>query len=91
MKKITVSEGPLFLQSGYVCLNNAQAEPRLHCLRQYRDDWYEITAQVCFKVGEQIGYTENADEISEKKEAEPVNERKPKKKSTKGRKKRKKA
>lgn len=56
MKRYTVIEKPLFLKNGILALTQEQAEPRKHLLKHLRGDQYEIIGEVCFKIGEEIGF-----------------------------------
>lgn len=71
MKEITVMGSTLILRDGIVKLTPAQASARAHCLKPLLDkkgkqikDCYEITTQICFKVGEVIGYTGDVGDFS---------------------------
>lgn len=56
MKKYVIVEKPLFLKGGILTLTKEQAESRKHVLKHLGKDRYEITGEVCFKIGEEIGY-----------------------------------
>jgi len=58
MKKFTVTETPLFLHSGIVGLTKKQFEDRKSALMPFKKGQYEIVSEVCFKVGEEIGFSE---------------------------------
>jgi tRNA splicing ligase len=56
MRKYRVTGRPLYLNAGIIELTEEQAHPRLPVLKALdKKDQYEITGQVCFKVGEIIG------------------------------------
>lgn len=55
MKQYTVVNRPLFLKGGVLELNEAQAKTREHRLRHIRGRCFEVTGEVCFKIGEVIG------------------------------------
>lgn len=57
MKKFRVVNKPLFLQSGIVELTQEQYEARRNMLRPLGGGLYDIVAEVCFKTGEEIGYS----------------------------------
>lgn len=56
MKKYTVVNRPLFLKGGVLGLTGEQYESRKHALKALGHGRYEVIAEVCFKIGEKIGY-----------------------------------
>jgi hypothetical protein len=58
MEKYIVVEKPLFLYSGIVGLTKKQFERRKTALKpiKKKKGQYEILSEVCFKVGEEIGF-----------------------------------
>lgn len=60
MKQYRVINRPLFLKSGILGLTKAQADPRKIHLKPLRGGKYEITGEVCFKVGEVIAMEQPA-------------------------------
>jgi hypothetical protein len=68
MKEIIVMGSPLILRGGVARLTEKQARSRMLSLKPYLDkkgkqikDCYEIISEICFKVGEVIGYSGNID------------------------------
>ena len=60
MKKYIVAEKPLYLTAGVLELADKQAASRRSCLKPLKKrGQYEIVDTVCFKVGEEIGYSGN--------------------------------
>lgn len=55
MKKYTVVDRPFFSKGGILMLTKEQAKPRMHLLKHIKGDHYEVTGEVCFKVGEELG------------------------------------
>lgn len=56
MRRYMVVEKPLFLKGGILELTRKQAAPREHLLKHIKGDRYEVAGEVCFKIGEEIGF-----------------------------------
>ena len=58
MKKYRVVNRPLFLKQGVLSLTKAQYDLRKHALKKKgkASGRYEVVGEVCFKIGEEIGY-----------------------------------
>lgn len=79
MKKYIIIERPLFLRAGILALTKDQYEPRKHVLETLNKGRYKITGEVCFKIGETIGYdgkfgrTTGVELIKDKSNSEQTN------------------
>jgi hypothetical protein len=56
MTQYTVVNSALFMTSGVLGLTKEQYEPRKRVLKPLSRGRYEITGEVCFKIGEKIAF-----------------------------------
>lgn len=56
MRRYLITEAPVFLKSGMLELTDKQAARRKHALELIENNIYLIKSEVCFKVGEEIGF-----------------------------------